>query len=345
MNKNLKQLTKKKQQLDKFRPLSKNVIKNLEEWLKVELTYSSNAIEGNTLSRLETAEVIEKGILATISGKAFKDQMEAINHTKALKLVGNLAERRKSHQFIKEGDIKSIHKAILTGIDDQWAGKYRQTDVFIKGADVEFPKPNEVLYKMKQFVEWLGSQQESHPVRVAADVHFKFVSIHPFVDGNGRTARLLMNLILVLNSYPMAVIRNEDRIKYLEAVNKGQTEGDLQPFYDIVELSVERSLDAYLNVAKGKSPLGPLTKGIESSSDVSEKKLFKIGELAKVTKETVHTLRYWTKQGLLEVGEYTKSGYQLYSSLMVDRVKKIRQLQDKERLTVIEIKERFNNNS
>ena len=344
MNKNLGQLTKKKQQLDKFRPLSKDIIKNLEEWLKVELTYSSNAIEGNTLSRLETAEVIEKGVSATISGKALKDQLEAINHTKALELIKNLVEQRKGHQFVKEGDIKSIHKTILTGIDDQWAGKYRQTDVFIRGVGVEFPRPNEVSYKMKQFVEWLESQQESHPVRIAADAHFKFVSIHPFVDGNGRTARLLMNFILVLNSYPMAVVRNEDRTKYLEAVNKGQTKGDLQSFYDLMELSVERSLDAYLNAVEGKLPLGPLTKGIRPSDDVLEKKLLKIGELAKATEETIHTLRYWTKQGLLEVREYTKGGYHLYSPSMINRVKKIRQLQDEERLTIIEIKRRFSNN-
>ena len=127
MNKKLQQLTKKKQQLDKYRPLPKDVIRSLEEWLKIELTYSSNAIEGNTLSRLETAEVIEKGISATISGKALKDQLEAINHAKALELIKKLARQRKSHQFITEGDIKSIHKMILTGIDNQWAGKYRPT--------------------------------------------------------------------------------------------------------------------------------------------------------------------------------------------------------------------------
>ena len=343
MNKKLQQLANKKQQLDKHRPLPKDVIKSLEEWLKVELTYSSNAIEGNTLSRLETAEVIEKGVSATISGRALKDQLEAINHARALELIKKLARQRKNHRFITEDDIKSIHKTILTSIDEQWAGKYRQTDVFIKGADIEFPRPNEVPYKMKQFIEWLESQKETHSVKIAADAHFRFVSIHPFIDGNGRTSRLLMNLVLILNSYPMAIIRNEDRIKYLEAINRGQTEGELQLFYSLVELSVERSLDAYLNAAKGKPPLDPLTKGIKIAKDISKEKLLRIGELAKATGETIHTLRYWTKRGLLEVEKYTKSGYQLYNPLMIERAKKIRSLQSKQRLTISEIKKKLQN--
>jgi len=250
MNNLLKKLTNKKKKLAGLKPLSQSAIKNLEQWLRVELTYSSNAIEGNTLSRIETAEVLEKGTRAIISGKPLKDQLEAINHAKAIDFIKDWAKQKKSHQFISENDIKAIHKIILTGIDDQWAGKYRQTAVFIKGTEVEFPDYRQVHHQMVEFIQWLESQQNIHPVKVAADAHFKFVSIHPFIDGNGRVARLLMNLILTLNSYPTAVIRNEERIEYLEAVNKGQTKKDLLPFYNLIETAVERSLDMYLKAIR-----------------------------------------------------------------------------------------------
>jgi len=338
MKDKLKRLTAKKQELDKFKSLPQELIKSLEEWFKVEITYSSNAIEGNTLSRIETAEVIEKGISAVISGKALRDQLEAVNHAKALEFIKTLAKQRKGHQFITENDIKAIHKIILTGIDDQWAGKYRQTEVFIKGADVEFPSAHKVPYLMTEFIQWLEDQQKEHPVRIASDAHFKFVSIHPFVDGNGRTTRLLMNLILAINSYPMVVIRNEERTSYLKAVNLGQTQDNLKSFYSLIEESVERSLDVYLNAAQGKPSLAPLTKGIKTDR-LKRIKLLKIGELAKEAEESITTIRYWTKEGLLTVRDFTKGGYQLYEPLMIERVKNIRQLQNEKRLTLKEIKE------
>src|SRR3989338_8258240 len=156
----LQQLTEKKLKLDKLRPLKKEVIKNLEDWLKVELTYSSNAIEGNTLSRIETAEVIEKGVSAVISGKALKDQLEAVNHAKAVEFIKQVASVRKGHQFITERDILDINKIILTGIDDYWAGMYSKTEVFIRGSNAEFPKPSTIPYAMKEFIEWLEAQQK-----------------------------------------------------------------------------------------------------------------------------------------------------------------------------------------
>lgn len=334
MNK-LDLLTQKKQKLDSLKPLNVELENQLEDWLKVELTYSSNAIEGNTLTRIETAEVIEKGISATISGKPLKDQLEAINHAKALDFIGKLAKKIKSHQFITEEHIKNIHKIILDRIDDNWAGKYRQTDVFIRGADIELPKPFQVSYHMRELIQWLQVEQDEHPVIVAALAHYKFVSIHPFIDGNGRTGRLLMNLILKLNNYPMAVIRQEERIKYLEALATAQTgEKNLQPFIQLIENAVLRSLDYYLNAAEGH----PLSLSIMEGVKLKEGKLLQIGKLAQQTGETVATIRFWTKEGLLMVKEFTSSGYQLYEQSMIDRAKKIRKLQDEKRLTIVEIR-------
>lgn len=339
----LKKLTKKKLKLNKLQPLKKEVVKNLEDWLLVELTYSSNAIEGNTLTRIETAEVLEKGVSAVISGKALKDQLEAVNHAKAIEFVKSLAKKRKRHTQITEGDINAIHKIILTGIDDEWAGRYRNIEIFLKGTNVEFPQPTKVSYLMKEFIQWLSRQKGSHPVRVAADAHYKLVSIHPYVDGNGRTARLLMNLILTINGYPMAIIPNEERTQYLNSLEAAQLKGNMQLYYHLVEISVDRSLDAYLNVLKGKPNLQAFKKYPISDLKLQRNLIFhaellKIGELAKETRETIHTLRYWTKEGLLEVSKYTEGGYQLYSPKMIKRSKDIRRLQDEKRLTIAEIK-------
>lgn len=327
MDSKLQQLTNKKQQLDALKPLPQE---QLEDWLKVELTYSSNAIEGNTLTRVETAEVINKGITATISGKPLKDQLEAINHAKAVEFVRDLAGRLKGEQFIKEEHILAIHGIILSGIDDEWAGRYRETEVFIRGTAVTLPQPQKVPYLMDEFVQWLERQQEEHPVHIAALAHLKLVTIHPFRDGNGRTARLLMNLILRLHGYPMAIVRNEERTDYLDALALAQTKDNLKPYLALIENAVERSLDTYLNAAQGKPALSPFqqTEG--------EQELLRIGELAKETGVNVTTLRFWTKEGLLEVDSHTEGGYQLYNRSMVDRVRQIRKLQN-QRLTLAEI--------
>lgn len=331
----LKLLTDKKKKLDSLKPLKKEVLSNLEDWMKVELTYSSNAIEGNTLSRRETAEVIEKGVSAVISGKPLKDLLEALSHAEALEFIQELAKKLKGHQFISEDNIKAIHKIILTGIEDDWAGVYRLMEIFIRGSNAEFPLPKEVPALMKKLVNWLEVEQETHPVRVAADAHFKFVSIHPFKDGNGRVGRLLMNLILILNDYPMAIIRQEEKANYLSTFDSARQEDDMQPFYNLIFDSVERSLDAYINAAEGRAVLPSLLG--EAAKETSYK-LLKIGELAKVANQTIPTIRWWTKEGLLKVAKFTEAGYQLYNPTEIDRAKEIKYLQDEQRLTLAEIK-------
>jgi len=341
----LRKLTKKKNKLNKLQPLKKEIVKNLEDWLRVELTYSSNAIEGNTLSRIETAEVIEKGVSVIISGKALKDQLEAVNHAKAIGFIKYLAKERKNHSKITEEDINTIHKTIMSGIDNEWAGRYRETEVFIKGTSVELPQPTKVPYLMNEFIQWLSSQKRTHPIRVAADAHYKLVSIHPFMDGNGRTARLIMNLILIINDYPMAIIRNEERTQYLDSLERAQLKNNIRPYYHLIEVSVERSLDAYLNAAQGKPILPALSKNPLTERKRSHKEVYaeflKIGELAKETGETIHTLRYWTKERLLDVAKYTEGGYHLYSPFMIKRAKEIRKLQNEKRFSIAEIKKFF----
>lgn len=323
MNSKLNQLTEKKKTLDKYRPLPIETVKNLEEWLDVELTYTSNAIEGNTLSRRETALIIEKGI--TVEGKSLKEHLEAINHKEALNYIRDLLD--KGHQNITEFDIKGIHQLILKGIDDKWAGKYRKSEVKIAGSTVKLPKAIRVPELMEKFIKWLKGQGKLHPVKVASQAHFRLVSIHPFIDGNGRTARLLMNLILIQNGYPMAIIRKQDRNIYLKTIEKGQLEGKKEDFYKLIYDVVNRSFDIYFE-AIGEKREQPA-------------KLLKIGQLANMAGVGIHTVRFYIKQGFLAPIKKTKGGFALFDLNAVKRIKEIKRLQEDERLTLLEIKKRL----
>lgn len=191
-------LTKKKKELDGYRPLPPALVRNLEEWFRVELTYTSNAIEGNTLTRRETAAVIEKGI--TVGGKSLREHLEATNHARALDVVNSMIKKKPS--ALTAHDILSIHGLILNGIDDTNAARYRNVPVRISGSPVVMPNPAKVLSLMEDFLRWLTTRNSLNPVAFAGEAHYRLVTIHPFVDGNGRTARLLMNLLLLMRGYP-----------------------------------------------------------------------------------------------------------------------------------------------
>lgn len=317
----------RKGELDRFRPLSRELVANLEEWFRVELTYTSNAIEGNTLSRKETALVVEKGI--TVAGKTLREHLEAVNHAEALDWVKGLVGKKRMD--ISQEDLLQLHRLILTKIDDANAGKYREVRVRVSGSTVIFPNPAKVPLLMADFIQWLtcDSVKES-PSQAAADAHFKLVTIHPFIDGNGRTARLLMNLLLMQDGYPPALIRKEDRLKYIDAIEKGQLSGELEGYYRVIEEAINGSFDIYFQAI-----------GEKAESGEKQRDLLKIGQLAKLTGESVPTLRFWTKEGLIPVAQLTAKGYQLYAGECVERVAAIRSLQKEERLTLDEIKKRL----
>lgn len=323
---NYEKLTQKKGRLDKLRPLAPQLVKNLDDWFKVELTYTSNAIEGNTLTRQETAVVIEKGL--TIGGKSLKEHLEATNHATALDFVRSLVKRKPAS--LTEREILTIHEIILKGIDDANAGVYRNVPVRIAGSSVVMPNPRKVPDLMERFAEWVGVKHNFHPVAVAGEAHYRLVSIHPFVDGNGRTARLLMNLLLMMQGYPPAIIRKQDRLAYLRALEKAQLGGPRDDYDKLIASAANRSLDIFLKAAQGKTVRG----------DIDSDKLLRIGALAKAAHVTVPTIRHWTKEGLLEVAELSESGYQLYAPEMVERCKAIQELKA-QRLTLAEIRRRL----
>lgn len=320
---NLDALAKKKVRLDAFRPLPPELVRNLEAWFLVELTYTSNALEGNTLTRKETAAVVEKGL--TVGGKTLVEHLEATNHAKAVQGVMRLAQLRT--QELKLADLLRIHETVLRGINDDHAGQFRRVPVRISGSPVILPNPVKVPDLMDTFIEWLITDSDSHPVELAAEAHYQFVTIHPFVDGNGRTARLLMNLILMQHGYPPAIIRTRDRLKYISGLEKAQLGGSKDDYSKVIKTAVDRSLDIYLKAASGD-----VADAQEQAPD-----LLRIGQLARETGESTPTIRYWTKEGLLQVADTTDSGYQLYHPRMIERVANIRDLQG-QRFTLSEIK-------
>jgi len=319
-------LTKKKALLDNHRPFNTALIRNLEEWFRIELTYTSNAIEGNTLSRAETALVVEKGL--TIGGKTISEHLEATNHSAALDFIKEQIKRKPSS--LKEQDILKIHEIILSNIDKENSGIYRRVPVRISGSAVILPNYLKVQDLMDDFFSWIKKERKLHPAELAAEAHYRFVTIHPFVDGNGRTARLLMNMLLMMNGYPPAIIRKSDRLAYISSLEKAQlVNGEAtskNDYFKLISAAIDRSLNIYLKAVNNEDP------------ELDNEKMLKIGELANLTKQTVSTIRHWTKEGLLDVAEITESGYQIYDKQMVERVDQIIEMKDK-RMTLSEIKQ------
>lgn len=242
----IKEIDKLNKQIDQFRPINKNLSKQIKEYLRIGLTYSSNALEGNTLTETETKVVLEDGL--TIAGKPLRDHFEASGHSEAFDAVYDLAKKK----TISEKDILKIHKLFFYRIDRKNAGKYRSVPVIITGTDYLPPKPNEVPDLMKKFIKKLPTlRKKLHPVVYAATIHKEIVDIHPFLDGNGRTARLLMNLALFQHGYVITIIPPILRSDYLALVKKSQTgvKNDTD-FINFISSMVYESTKDYLRLLK-----------------------------------------------------------------------------------------------
>ena len=322
----VERLTEIKKLIDRAGEMPEALARNLHEWFRVELTYTSNALEGNTLTRRETAMVVEKGI--TVGGKSLVEHLEATNHAQAFDWIAE--KSRKPLKNFTENDLLALHKMILSGIDNQNAGFYRNVPVRLSGSRTVLPNPRKVPDLMSAFHQWLQSSQDIHPVDLAAEAHYRLVTIHPFVDGNGRTARLLMNFILLCHGYPPAIIRKSERGKYLDALEKAQTGGAFEDYLQLIYRAVGRSLEIYVEATSGE---GDFVAEPDDS-------LLRIGQLAKQTDVNISTIRFWLSSGLLEVSETTASGYQLFSSSMVVRVEQIKTLKE-QRFTIQEIKSKL----
>ena len=237
-----KEIDKKFDKLNSKRPLSKEAIEFLQDVVNLEWTYNSNGIEGNTLTLKETKVVLE-GI--TIGGKSIREHLEAINHKNAIEYLESLVNEK---DRISEWNIKELHQLILKGIDNKNAGKYRNNNVFISGAKHIPPEYIKVPELMEKLIINYNNWNKNHPIIRAALLHGELVKIHPFIDGNGRTARLIMNMDLMKNGYVPVIIKKEDRLKYYEALDKAHTTKDYTDFIKLVADEENEMLDKYLQV-------------------------------------------------------------------------------------------------
>lgn len=228
-------------EIDSYRPLNAELLKQIREYYKIGLTFSSNALEGNTLTESETKIVLEEGV--TVGGKPLKDHLEAIGHAEAYDFLHTLV---KEHT-IREADIQQIHRLIYLRIDEKNAGMYRTSQAILTGSKYPLPKPYELASLMKSCISHIEKlRQTQHPVKAAALAHKEFVFIHPFIDGNGRTARLLMNLILLQENYLLSIIPPVTRREYIDSLEQAHT--DDREFVAFIARMVRETQKDYLRL-------------------------------------------------------------------------------------------------
>ena len=231
-----------KKELDNKRPIPKDTLRTLQEKINLEWTYNSNGIEGNTLTLKETQVVLE-GI--TVGGKSIKEHLEAINHEHAILFLNDLV---KDDDPITEWNIKNIHTLILKEIDDENAGRYRSENVTIKGATHIPPDFVKVPELMEKLILNYKTWNKYHPIIQATLLHGELVKIHPFVDGNGRTSRLIMNLDLMKHGFNPVIIKKENRLQYYEALDKAHTTKDYTDFVKLINQLEVEMLKYYLKL-------------------------------------------------------------------------------------------------
>ncbi|MDR2732248.1 MAG: Fic family protein [Fibromonadaceae bacterium] len=238
------EIDKLKEEIDSCRPFDENLLAELKKFYRIGFTYSSNALEGNSLTESETKVVVENGL--TIGGKSIREHNEALGHSDAYSLLNELAK----NNTIAESDVLELHRLFYHRINCEKAGKYRQEQVFISGTDYLPPKCGEIPNLMKELVSKIPEWKESlHPVTFAAKLHERIASIHPFIDGNGRTARLIMNLTLLQAGYPIAVIPPVLRSDYIYLISLAN-KGNCEQFFNFISSVEYESAREYLRMLK-----------------------------------------------------------------------------------------------
>src|SRR5579863_8655693 len=232
----------KKSRLDRLRPLPAEALSKLEHYYDLEITYTSNAIEGNSLSPVETTLVIEQGV--TISGKPLKDHLEAIDHYDAIRYVRELA---RENTPLTESDVRNLHRLVVQRSRPDIAGRYADLARFVRTETgrYDFPSPAEIPALMGDFAKWLGAAPETPEAAFTA--HRRLVDIHPFNDGNGRTARLLMNLVLIRGGYPPLAVRPEDRPAYIRSLQQAQAGQGAESFNSLLYRRLDATLVEYVS--------------------------------------------------------------------------------------------------
>lgn len=277
-------LAQKKKRLDAYRPLPPFTVRRLDEDLRLLLTYHSNAIEGNTLTLAETQMVLEYGM--TANGHPLREFLEATNHAEAFDALTGLASGP-----ITSETVLALHRLVMDKIDE-YAGELRTVQVNIRGADFTPPPARDVPRYLEQWIAWLTSDtaRQYEVVTRSAIAHHDFEALHPFTDGNGRVGRLLLNLMLMREGYPPALVLREWRTRYIQALHAAY-QGDYTPLIDLIGLAVERALDLYLEACVESTaqlvPLSQLARDYALSVDY-------LGQLARKGKiEASKRGQYW----------------------------------------------------
>jgi Fic family protein len=249
MDEFLQSIAGKKARLAKLRPLSAEGLARLEHYYDIELTYTSNAIEGNTLSAVETTLVIEQGV--TVGGKPLKDHLEALDHYDAIRYVRELA---RAGTRITEADVRNLHSLVVKRSRPDIAGRYADLPRYVRTETgrFAFPAAVEIPSLMGDFAAWVGGAADASDTAFTA--HRRLVDIHPFNDGNGRTARLAMNLILIRGGYPPVTVRPEDRLEYIRALQVAEAGGGVEAFDSLLYRRLDATLDEYLEAYLEANP-------------------------------------------------------------------------------------------
>lgn len=243
MNELLRSIDQNKERLDAYRPLEEPLLSQLRAYYRVGLTWTSNALEGNSLTETETKVVLEDGL--TVGGKPLRDLYEAVGHGQAYDFMFTLIKER----AITLPDICRIHELFYRDIDSDNAGKWRRERIFVTGSDHVFPAPDSLQAHMEELEAWIERDRgRYHPVEFAALLHLKFVTVHPFIDGNGRAARLLMNLALLQDGYTLAVVPPILRTDYLNAIRRYQSDGNSVPFCAFIAEQVQQTQEDLLRL-------------------------------------------------------------------------------------------------
>ena len=238
-------LCQKREQLSLLcEQLPKEVLQSFDRSFEVEYTHNSTAIEGNTLSLIQTKAILEDGI--SVGGKALREIYEVVNHNKAFGFVKKCVTEGKT---LDETIIKDIHALLMENI--LTGGVYRNVEVRISGAKHKPPVPSEMYQQIKNFYADMPYKVKENAIEFAAWTHAEFVKIHPFVDGNGRTSRMIMNYQLLASGFLPVSIAKENRLEYFETLEAYAVEGDLNPFANMIAELEEQRLDEYLGISRG----------------------------------------------------------------------------------------------
>ena len=316
-------LTAKKSELEKAAELPAQVRDDLRKEIELEIAYAGGYLDGSTLTRKETAGILYED--KAVERHSLTEHIRVLNSAKVFEMISELAPKV-NHQ-IDDGDVKNIHRIVVRNLDDKNGGMYRGFALNFPVGSHDMPDSVRVQRMMSDFGMWLFTARTLHPAALAAEAHLRLMTIMPFGTGNAETARFLMNLILMRHGYPPALFSRREKKEYWETLEKAIFKNDREDYDKLVGRAVARSLDQHIRATRNRAVQ-------ETEHDPY---FMRIGQLAKESGERVSTLRYWTGMGLLETAGKTSADYTLYSSEILPKIQRLKELKA-QRFTLDEIR-------